>query len=339
MSYDRANRQVRIADWHSDGTILIHETEYDKLGQVIAETDVCGNTTRFTYDALGRRTELHHPDGVIERQEYDALGNITKFVDGKGYETRALYDFRGNPLAIFYSDGTEEHFTYTPQGLLATHSDQNGATSLFTYDVFDHPVHVKVYSASRQLLKETSALYSPFHKLSETNGERVTLFYSYDYAGKKVSEQVGPKKITYSYDSLGHLICTDYGTFQEIQNYDLKEQLLSKETRALDTLQFQERYAYDEEGNRSERITSHGSFITLYNPQKQPVLEKNPLGFETTYSYLYGKEYGTLSIDPNQIQTHALYDNRGRARECFKKNAQGETLSRYTNLYDSNGNL
>ena len=51
ITYDKANRPTHIADWQTDGTLLFTEKHYDKLGQVIAEIDPCGNTTRFEYDS------------------------------------------------------------------------------------------------------------------------------------------------------------------------------------------------------------------------------------------------------------------------------------------------
>ncbi|MBI3900653.1 MAG: RHS repeat protein, partial [Chlamydiia bacterium] len=198
ITYDLANRPIRIADWQSDGTILTLETRYDKLGQVIAEVDACGNVTRFEYDALGRKTAVYHPDEAIERQEYDLLGNMIKKNDAQGYETRTSCDFRGKPLSIFYPDGKEEHFTYTPEGLVATHTDKNGAKSFFTHDVFDHPIRVEVYSASGELLKVKTATYTAFYKLSETDEANVTTTYSYDYAWRKMGEETADKRISYT---------------------------------------------------------------------------------------------------------------------------------------------
>ena len=61
ITYDKANRPTRIADWQTDGSILITEKKYNKLGQVIAETDACGNITRCEYDALGRMHSCYSP--------------------------------------------------------------------------------------------------------------------------------------------------------------------------------------------------------------------------------------------------------------------------------------
>jgi YD repeat-containing protein len=69
IRYDKANRPIRIADWQTDGSILTIEKRYNKLGQVIAEIDACGNITRLEHDSLGRVIAVYHPDNAIERKE------------------------------------------------------------------------------------------------------------------------------------------------------------------------------------------------------------------------------------------------------------------------------
>ncbi|MBI3900608.1 MAG: RHS repeat protein, partial [Chlamydiia bacterium] len=121
--------------------------------------------------------------------------------------------------------------------------------------------------------------------------------------------------------------------------YDPMGNLLSKRIEHEGQLQFQEKYAYDEAGNHTETITSHGTFKTLYNTLGKPLSEKDPLGFVTTHEYLFGNGYRESTTDANQIQTLRLYDNRGRVSELLKKNLLGEILAKETSRYDKNGNL
>ncbi|MEU2874934.1 RHS repeat domain-containing protein [Streptomyces sp. NPDC007070] len=46
------------------------------IGRVVAET-VDGRTTRFAYDAAGRRTARITPTGAVARSAYDEVGNRT----------------------------------------------------------------------------------------------------------------------------------------------------------------------------------------------------------------------------------------------------------------------
>jgi len=338
MTYDKANRPIRMTEV-VDGRTLIVEKHYDKLGRLVTAVDACGNSTCFTYDALGRQISTCYPDGAIERQEYDVLDRVIKTIDPKGYEVRTQYHFLGHPLAVFYADGQEEHFTYTSTGLTSTHQDTNGALSVMAYDALDHLVAIQVYSSSQHLLKTSQATYTAFCKLSDIDAEGVTTLYSYDYAGRKVREQKGLQNITYAYDSLGHLTHIDNGAFQAITDYDVAGHVVAKKIEDKGHLQFQENYRYDEDGNCCEKITPYGSFITCFNTQGKPVLTRDPLGHETTYQHLFDKTYSTLTTDPNKIQTYQSYDSRGREALYLKKNAEGQIISKYINHYDFNGNL
>ncbi len=338
--YDQANRPIRISDRQADGSTLTIEKKYDRLGQLIAETDACGNETCFEYDVLGRVTTVYHPDGSIEKNEYDVLGNATKKIDGEGYETCTTYNFQGKPTAIYYPDGREEHFTYNSTGTIATHVDKNGAKSVYTYDLFDRPTDITVYSSAGEVLKTTQSTYSPFCRLSETDGEGVTTTFTYDFCGRKIAEQTDTKKTSYAYDSLGRLTRTDNGDYQIIETYDNAGRVIAKQI--LDSsgkLQFEEEYAYDASGNRTHLINSKGAYETLYNTFGKPLSEKNPLGFGTTYTYKYGKEHTETNTDPNGIQTVRVYDTRGRESEIRKLNRSGKIISQSLNHYNKNGKL
>jgi len=303
---------------------------------VIAEIDACGHTTHFAYDILGRMIVVHHPDGAIEHKEYDTCGNLTKEIDAEGYVTQKTYNYRGQPLAIHYPDGSEEHFTYYPQGALATHIDKSGSKMVYTYDSFDRPIRIETYASG--LLKTTTAAYTPFQKISETDGEGILTTYTYDFAGRTIAKQTDRKKVCYSYDSLGFLTRTEQLSCASITQHNHAGHPIEKRTEA-DALQFQERYAYNENGERTHLITSHGAFETIYNTFGQPLFEKDPLGFTTSHTYLSGREYIETTTDANGIQTTHIYDSRGRETETHLKNTLGEIIAKQTNLYNKNGNL
>ena len=158
---------------------------------------------------LGRVTAVCHPDGAVERREHDTCGNITKETDAEGHLTQKTYNFRSQPLSIHYPDGSEEHFTYYPNGTLASHIDKNGSTIRYDYDIFDHPIRVETYDASGHLIKAVTSAYTPFQKISETDGEGTPTIYTCDFAGRKIAEQTDTKKVCYFYDSMGFLTRTE----------------------------------------------------------------------------------------------------------------------------------
>ena len=335
--YDKANRPIRISDWQIDGTILVLEKKYDKLGRLIEEIDACKNSTRFIYDSFGKVTAVHHPDGVIEYKEYDTLGNLIQATDPKGYITTKTYNAYGQTTSIRYPDGSEEHFTYNSTGTLSSHTNTNGCTIAYTYDVFDQPIEEK-YLFNHEILKTKQAVYTPFCKLSETDGEGNTILYSYDFSGRKIRETIGSKTTYFSYDASGNLQTIENDSFGQMEEHDLAGRLISK-TLYSDAIQFQEKYAYDEASNTTHRFTSHGAFEVLYDTQGKPLLETNPLGHQTIHAYHFDADYRAVTIDANCIQTTHIHDNRGRETSLIKTNLQGDILSQNENHYDPNGNL
>jgi RHS repeat-associated protein len=337
ITYDKANRPIRIADWQRDGTILITEKKYDKLGRVIEEIDACKNRTQVVYDALGRVIVIIHPDGAIEKKEYDLFDNIIKETDPEGYETRKTYNCFGQITEVSHPDEAKESFTYNPTGTLASSTDKSGALFVYSYNIFDHRIKTETYSAAKQLLKTTVATWTPFQKLSETDGV-LTTTYTYDFAGRKTDEQKAYRQTHYVYDDLSRVRITKEGDTDLIEEHDVADQLIEQRIEKAGNLQFQESYAYDESGKRTQVINSQGITETLFNTDDKPLSIKDPLGFITHFNYSYGNLFTRTTINPKGIQTLSLHDSRDREAHSLKKNLHDEIIQHYENVYDKNGN-
>lgn len=89
--HDAAGRPVGAASPTSSLTV-----ERDILGRVLAET-VDGRTTRYTYDALVRRTSRITPTGAVTELAYDAAGNRTALT-ASGHTLATVFDVLGAKL-------------------------------------------------------------------------------------------------------------------------------------------------------------------------------------------------------------------------------------------------
>lgn len=339
-SYDKVNRPTQEREWQTDGTILVSEKKYDKCSRLISQTDPCGFETRYEHNALGQLTAVIHPDGAVEQKEYDALGNVIKEIDANGHITRKEYNFRGQPIAIYHSDGRKEHFTYhTDGGTLATHIDPSSTKTIYFYDLFDNPIKTEVYSPGGDLLATTSATFSPFHKLSETDAEGITTYYTYDCAGRMTAKQIGDQTVSYTYDELGRLIHTLEENVITANIYDVKGQLVEKRIDDLDNQEyFQETYAYDEAGNRISITTCAGVSQTAHNSRGEPIQKIDPLGNTTHITYSYGNCFTKTMTNPKGVQTLEIHDNRGRLIDLQVQNASGEIIQKREKKYDLAGN-
>lgn len=338
--YDRANRPIEAKEWQTDGTVLTTKKQYDKASRVIATVDACGFETKYEHDSLGRVTGIFHPDGTVERKVYDVLGNVIQEIDPNGFVTRKEYNFRGQQTALYRPDGSEEHFSYNDHSdTLASHIDSQGTQTLYFYDIFDHPIRVEIYSRNGELLKVTTATYSPFNKLSETDGEGHTAHYKYDFAGRKIAENRHEKELRYFYDARGNLSLTQEGDAFYDETFDCKGKLIEKKATDLaSTLLEQEKYTYDEAGNCTHIVNSKGASETVYNTQGLPLLKRDALGNSTQYSYAYKNGLTITEIDPLGIQTIHFHDGRGNEIRTCKRNAKGDEIQKVERIFDGNKN-
>lgn len=331
--YDKANLPIL----EKIGPVTSRKV-YDRLGRVVEAIGPLQNSTKYTYDALGRITQIVRPDGAKERKEYDLLGNVVKEIDANGFSTGKGYNYRGQPLHAFYADGSSEHFIYNPTGTLKEFCDKNGAKTVYTYDIFDNPVKTEIF-ANGKLLKTTSATYSPFSKLSETDAVGITTTYAYDFVGRKISEKRGDRETKYFYDALGRLSRTQRGEVTFTHEYDLLDRVIEKRVEdSFGNVSFKENYAYDEDGNKTAILTCMGTVSTTYNAQNLPVSITSPDGHTTDISYSYNKVLIKSTLDPEGIQTSETYDCCNRLSEILVKNSKNEVLQHREFIYDLVGN-
>ena len=128
------------------------ETSYNSWGDVTATTDPKGNTTKHTFDRLGRETQITHPAytppggeeiAPTETMAYDAVGNLRLKTGRRGYTTEFFFDQRNqvykqiDPVITGQSEpGITKHF-YDDAGRETALVDPRGARTEQTYDMAD----------------------------------------------------------------------------------------------------------------------------------------------------------------------------------------------------------
>jgi RHS repeat-associated protein len=194
--------EIRLRDWQGDPNgagdpapgdyLVLHSYAYDFAGHLVRDVDAMGHELDYAYyhDGLQQSVtakNVHNPDGstrdyVVESDTYDGAGNLTRQV-------------RGNGTLV-----TEN--TYTPTGQVAsTVTDPSGLArrTSFTYDTAGNVLSVT--SAGN-----ASNVPWPLPTTSDT------VTYSYDLAGRRVSERqtVGATTLTttHTYDQRGKLTST-----------------------------------------------------------------------------------------------------------------------------------
>lgn len=117
--------------------------EYDKLGQLTAETDWQGTRTEHSYDAAGNRTASTVAAGTSEARtrqvRYDALGRITAELSAEGARQLAAAQTPAQIEAVWSSYASRH--TYDAAGRRTSTTDANGLRTLFFYNADNQLTH------------------------------------------------------------------------------------------------------------------------------------------------------------------------------------------------------
>jgi YD repeat-containing protein len=191
-----------------------------------------GGTTVQTlaWDGLSRlvgATDNNDPaspgdDSVLD-YVYDSLSRVAREAHG-GRDIARDRDGAGNITAVTYADGTSLTFAYDP--LNRVREVRDGAGAIVTYDYFGPwrlwrqalggaAVAEHAYDAARRLIGLS-------YRLDAGPSTIAAYTYSYDRAGRRVTETVQPgnRRTTYTYDSAGQLTSARSPSGEYAYTYD-----------------------------------------------------------------------------------------------------------------------
>ena len=156
-TYDEFDRQIGTVETFETVAVNTSTATYDSNGNILTQT-VNGQTTGFEYDAMGRRTKVTAPGGVVTNTAYYPTGDIRR-VDGATYPveytynalgkqatmktfkdadtpqvTSWTYNARGEMVQKTYADGNSVNYTYNADGQLLTRTWARGIVTTYTYD-------------------------------------------------------------------------------------------------------------------------------------------------------------------------------------------------------------
>ena len=304
FEYDDDFNYAYLTRTHASVGGVTHQTTYDynfATGDIISQTDGEGNTTYYTYDILGRITELEYPDTKTKRAVYDDVNNIVTTYDEKNHYAKQYFDGLGRKIkAETYMNSSLYQATnssYNYLGLVSGTTDPLGRTTSFTYDALGRITSTTLpdgNSSSREYNDIANTLLVTYE-----NGNSKKLFY--DNLGRLVKIEEYPESETtyttnyyyddlsnltqkvlhngytesYIYDDLGRLTRTNYpdSTYEEI-TYDNAGNIISTRDRKANVVT----YTYDEL-NRLVRKSNSDSTSVKYTYDKRSLLIKEEANF------------------------------------------------------------
>ena len=255
LTYDAGGRLIRAV---ADGTTVL--LEYDALDRLTAETTALG-TTRYGWDALGRRATMIRPDGTTTTYTYDAGSRLTRLVRGSQI-VELEYDDAGRRRRLGLPGAIDAEYLYDSAARLARLTYRKGQRELgtlaYTYDDLDRRVEV---SGSLATVVLPEALEPAL----------------YDAANRQL--RLGDRLL--SYDANGNLTALAGPTGTRSFTWDAQDRLVATSGPDGATA-----FAYDAFGRRAAR--NHDGITTMFVHDITDVVED--VSVEREHSYLRGTE-------------------------------------------------
>ena len=345
------------------------ELVYDAQGNITGVVDGNHNHTRYELDDWGRIAGIVKPDGSTESYLYDHAGNMTSSTDGEGNTTLYGYDFSGNVVSITDPTGETELYAYDKEGRVAEKTDRNGITTQYAFNMYGAPLYRRVKDGTEAesyqytpegLMKAAvsagmhySYEYDVMGRITRKSASgRTLLAYGYDLNGNLTTQRDVTGKVTeYTYNALDLIekvtdngtVTAEYdyypdGSIRSLKNgslyteyaFDADKNLTGLRTMLGTEVLADNHYAYDTNGNRTEKRQIGGTTRYTYDALNQLNKVQYPSYTEELYYDRAGNRTRRIAKGVEELYK---YDPRNRLTEY----AKGGVTTQFA--YDNAGNL
>ncbi|MBS5154833.1 DUF6531 domain-containing protein [Escherichia ruysiae] len=362
--YDERTRLIRMTDAQGHST----RYGYDDSGHLVEVIQADGRTARYQPDAAGRLVKYTSPAGQITRWQRDGQGRVRIRTDAAGRRTGFGYDAYGRLVTLTNENGESYRFRHDVLDRLAEQINPDGCRQAYRYNAQNAVTEVVFTgdqggeirhrlmrdAAGRLTAKETAETRTEYvydaadqlleircrrHDADETGAPEIIRF-SYDRAGRMLSEETAQGVLTHRYDELGNRTATTFpdGRTQRhlyygsghLQQINLDREVISEFTR--DSL-------------HREVLRSQGRLSTrqFYDPAGRLKRKETCSGMRgvvpetfTDRQYSYnGQDELLKTRHSRRGETDYFYDSTGRITACRLED-EGYLASWQ---YDAAGNL
>lgn len=287
---------------YSQGSDVWTSYEYNPMNELIAVTENMGNTIRATYDWMGRKTSLIHPDAGLTTYQFDLNNNPIQVVTANltpGNGIKYTYD-RERLTRITYPVNTQNNVTITygaagaagnGAGRVIKQVDGTGFQE-FSYNDMGALIKNRRYVVSTDtvpltfITEWTYDSWNRFTRMIYPDMEQLT--YNYNAGGMLQSMSGVKNAITYnylvkkSYDKFEQRVFMRYGNGSEMTyTYEPSRRRLQRLTAktAANRLIMDNVFTFDNEDN----------ILRIVN--NAPVPPSNLMGGQFDYQYSYDDLY------------------------------------------------
>ncbi|WP_348786597.1 RHS repeat-associated core domain-containing protein [Leifsonia sp. NPDC080035] len=315
----------------SDGAVTLYT--YTPTGLVATKTDHGGadgavRTWAYDYDAAGRLTAIHQPDGTTIAHSYDAAGNLTASTQPSGARTTYAYDAAGHLTSSTDPIGRTTTYAYDAAGRMVWQTDPGGNTTSYSWDSGDRMV--KVVDAAGGVFAYG---WEPNdHLASATDPTGAMTSYSWDAMFHLTSSTSPTGRVTrYGYTAEDALATTT-DPLGAVTANTMDEQ--DRVVKTTDPNGGEWSYVYDGVGNPISTTSPSGSkTVNVYDAAGNLTSSVDATGAETTYTY---DAVGRLlsQTDPDGVTSTYGYDVMDRIASVTDGAGKATTFG-----YDMDGNL
>ena len=242
-TYDNAGRVVTETSGGKANTIARNaegeRVRLDYLGQSQTYTrDARGLVTRiaaaagnfdFSFDALGRRTQLAYPNGSTARYAFDAAGQLTNLTHAGVFNAPYAHTFdAAGRITRITGDGPDWNYSYDALGRL-TRATQAASTYIYTLDPVGNVLDGgRSHDVNHRLTADASKNYSYDQRgnltLERARATGARTVYSWNIKNQllkvdffaNAAAVVPTRTLSYAYDPLGRRASkTDSGVVQK----------------------------------------------------------------------------------------------------------------------------
>ncbi|HEY3903297.1 MAG TPA: RHS repeat-associated core domain-containing protein, partial [Streptosporangiaceae bacterium] len=341
--------------------------------EVTSAIDGAGDTTTYSYDALGRRTVTTMPDGTSQHTSYDEAGNVLGLSNDNSAgtvlsQTSASYDADGNAISttdpmgntttfgynalglpvtevqpVSATSSITTSFGYDPAGNLTRYTDGNGNATTYTYNSWNlaESTIVPATAANPGLASRTftTSYDADGRPVQQSSPGGVTATDSYDALGD-VTGQTGSgadaptTARTFGYNSVGELTLASAPGGTDTFGYDDRGLLLSA-TGPSGASSF----GYNADGALATQTTAAGtSSFTYDNAGRPATLTDAVTGDTLSYGYNTDSEltsvgYGSSGAASQGLTYNSLHEQTGDTLTS----PSGQTEASISYGYNANG--
>ena len=291
-------------------------------------------TTRYGYDAAGRRTSITNTLNQGTHFAFDASGNQTNVVDALGHTTGYVFDALNRQVQLIYSDNTSENYGYDGLNRKMAVTNQANVVTRFGFDTLGRLVAVtNAFGTSQQMV--TSYVYDEVgNLLQQIDGLNHTNIYTYDALGRRTKETLpGTQAQTFGYDAVGNLILqTNFNNIIITNQYDALNRITNKSS----INGYKITFAYSPTGQRTNMVDASGTNFYTYDSRDRLLTKATPQG-TLTYTYDGFGNLATLqSSTANSVNLNYGYDALNRLVDVTNV-TEASGVSQYG--FDAVGNL